>query len=263
MISLLKWPYVYGICHSFSDLYQLFIGLFSTHSNTMSQTMLLTKPLTTFLSQNTSPQLPTLLLVSPDGKLLSSSSPLPAALLRTQSTVASTLWNLYNPFQSTNNLISSALPQSKDASSEAASRDNDLNSITIQLSHGIMVLRSLSCGLLFVAIGPINTPSTSASSANHNLHTLLTPHLSSAPTSPPSSPPTNYDGNHHSVERVSSGTHISIGSRAPSITGSIGSSVTGGRTQASILGVKRQADEVGRWLENQLKGFVLSSAEFR
>ncbi|CAG8978697.1 hypothetical protein HYALB_00004680 [Hymenoscyphus albidus] len=237
--------------------------------------MLLTRPLTTFLSRNTSPQLPTLLLVSPDGKLLASSSPLPAAVLRTQSTVASTLWNLYSPFQSSNDLISSALPPSKapppakpprpsKVSPDSESDDNHLGSITIQLSHGIMVLRALSCGILFVAIGPVATPSASAHSVNPNPHTLLTPLVASNTTSPPSSPPQNNEGQHESIERnVTSSTHIPIESKAPSIAGSVGSSVVAGRAQASILGVKRHADDVGVWLEKQLRGFVLGSAEFR
>ncbi|EHK97276.1 hypothetical protein M7I_7006 [Glarea lozoyensis 74030] len=61
--------------------------------------MLLTTPLTTFLSHNTTPQLPTLLLLTPSGLVLSSASPLPASLLRTQATAASTLPVLIRPLQ--------------------------------------------------------------------------------------------------------------------------------------------------------------------
>ncbi|KAG9232398.1 hypothetical protein BJ875DRAFT_380760 [Amylocarpus encephaloides] len=212
--------------------------------------MLLTKPLTTFLSQNTSPQLPTLLLVSPDGKLLSSSSPLSASLLRTQSTAACSLWNIYKPFQTTSNLISSAL-SSQDTSSSAAQKGSDLNSITIQLAYGIMVIRALSCGLIFVAIGPTAHPHPSSSGLYSHSHTLLTPKILPTPDSPPSSPMPQHEGHEELGERVVSG------------AGSVTSSATGARIQASILGVKRQADEVGIWLEDKLQGFMLSSAEGR
>ncbi|KAH8684520.1 hypothetical protein BGZ60DRAFT_397726 [Tricladium varicosporioides] len=236
--------------------------------DSMSQTMLLTKPLTTFLSQNTSPQLPTLLLISPTGKLLSSSSPLPASALRVQATAACTLWNLYNPFQNTSDSISAALGNTNShttaytTSSAATTNENDLSSITIQLSQGIMVIRALSCGLLFVAIGPTTNPSSSTSS-----HTLLPPHTGSSHTSPPSSPQPQHEGQEGIGERDHSGSSLAAigsgGGGAPSESGSVGSSVVGARTQASILGIKRQADEVGRWLEGSLRGFNMSAAEGR
>lgn len=56
---------------------------------------------------------------------------------------------------------------------------------------------------------------------------------------------------------------ITAGSGAPSEAGSVGSSVVGAKTHASILGIKRQAEEVGKWLENSLQGFVLSANEGR
>ncbi|TVY59685.1 hypothetical protein LSUE1_G009267 [Lachnellula suecica] len=219
----------------------------------MSQTMLLTKPLTTFLSQNVTQQLPTLLLISPTGKLLSSSSTLPASSLRTQSTVACTMWNLYQP--SASDRIASALPQTR--SSSANTNSADLSSITVQLSQGIMVIRSLSCGLLFVAIGPSISPAPPSS------HMLMPPNIASSQASPAASPPTHHDGHEGLGERIVSGGSLAVGSKAPSEAGSVGSSVTGARAHASILGIKRQAEEVGRWLENSLQGFVLSAGEGR
>ncbi|KAL5328442.1 hypothetical protein ACEPPN_001941 [Leptodophora sp. 'Broadleaf-Isolate-01'] len=238
----------------------------------MSQTMLLTKRLTTFLSQNTTPQLPTLLLLSPTGKLLSSSSPLPASTLRTQATLACSLWTLYQP---TTSILPSALPsqssqpptqnqnqtqsRGSDAtfSSTSTITDHDLSTITIQLTHGIMVIRALSCGLLFVAIGP----STSSSSQHPSQHSLQAQaHLNmslSRHTSPPSSPPAHGEG--HEGEREMGGL-LAVGSAAPSDAGSIRS--TGTRT-GSLVGVKRQAVEVGKWLDAQLEGFRLSSPEGR
>jgi hypothetical protein len=54
----------------------------------------------------------------------------------------------------------------------------------------------------------------------------------------------------------------SAGSAAPSEAGSVGTGASLG-TPASILGVRRQAEEVGRWLEGKLEGFVLSAGDGR
>ncbi|KAG4420559.1 hypothetical protein IFR04_006266 [Cadophora malorum] len=251
----------------------------------MSQTMLLTKRLTAFLAQNTTPQLPTLLLLSPTGKLLSSSSPLPASTLRTQATIACSLWNLYQP---TTSIMPSALPsqshsqsQSQTTQSQAQSQsrgsdatfsststitDHDLSTITIQLAHGIMVIRALSCGLLFVAMGP-STPSSQNNSnpnsnTNHHQPSLQAQaHMNlSRHTTPPSSP----QGDTKDGERGggAGGGHLAagMGSAAPSDAGSIRS--TGTRT-GSIVGIKRQAVEIGKWLDGQLEGFRLSSPDGR
>jgi hypothetical protein len=233
----------------------------------MSNTMLLTKRLTTFLSQNTTPQLPTLLLLSPTGKLLSSSSALPASSLRTQATLACSLWTLYQPAASS--LITSAIPPQSHSQSNthprgsdatlsstttAADNDHNLASITVQLTHGVMVIRALSCGLLFVAIGPSSVPVSSPS------QTLRAQSISShTHTSPPSSPPGQGHGeNGYNGEGAHDGVGLGSGSGAPSEAGSVRSTRT-----ASIMGVKRQAEEVGRWLDGQLEGFQLSSAEGR
>lgn len=238
----------------------------------MSNTMLLTKRLTTFLSQNTTPALPTLLLLSPTGKLLSSSSALPASTLRTQATLACSLWTLYQPAVSP--LITSVIhpqshfqsnthPRGSDATlsstTTAADNDHDLASITVQLTHGVMVIRTLGCGLLFVAIGPssvaVSSPAQTLRAQSISSHTH---------TSPPSSPPgqghgeSEYNGEGAHDGGNSLGMGLGSGSGAPSEAGSVRSTRT-----ASIMGVKRQAEEVGRWLDRQLEGFQLSSVEGR
>lgn len=229
----------------------------------MPQAMLLTKRLTTFLSQNTNPQLPTLLLVSPSGKLLSSSSPLPASTLRTQATLACSLWNLYQP--SAPSLITSALPRTAQQpnarnqprgseSSTGTAAESELSIITIQLSHGIMVVRALACGLLFVAIGPSTAGLNAHASSYQSHHTSL-----STQTSPPSSPPARSDDT-ITERNLSGGSLRAMGSVAPSEAGSTGSS---GTRAGSIMGVRRQAEEVGKWLDSQLEGFALSAGEGR
>lgn len=228
----------------------------------MSQTMLLTKRLSTFLANNASPQLHTLLLLSPTGKILSSSSPSSASVLRTQATLACSLWNIYHPFPSTtSSIISSSLPNS----TPSPDSDKDLNSITIQLSHGIMVIRVLQSGLLFVAIGPSTTgvgPSPVPNSQTlHSHHHIASPH-----TSPSSSPAAHIDGHGSQaslhVDGLGVWSFASAGSAAPSEAGSVGTGASLG-TPASILGVRRQAEEVGRWLEGKLEGFVLSAGDGR
>jgi hypothetical protein len=220
--------------------------------------MLLNKRLTTFLSQNTSPQLPTLLLLSPTGKLLTSSSPLSATALRTQATIACSLWTLYQPTISSS--ISNSLSQTParndrgsdstvSSTSTTTTAEHELSTITIQLTHGVMVIRQLSCGLLFVAIGS----SPSVSSPRPNSHTL--PGRTSSHTSPPSSPPAvNGD------EYTEGSTLVGMGSASASEAGSVRSI---GGTRIGIMGLRRQADEVGKWLDGQLEGFALSSGEGR
>ena len=234
----------------------------------MSQTMLMPKRLTAFLAQNSTPHLPTLILLSPTGKLLCSSSPLPASTLRTQATVACSLWTLYQP--NISSIISASLPSHADSQSQPRGSDatisstttaaeHDLSTVTIQFSHEIMVIRALTCGLLFLAIGPVSSSSISSPyPSSHTLHAQGHGSISSH-TSPPSSPPAQGDGHDGSHERdVPAGNllGVGIGSSAPSEAGSVGS--TGTRT-GSIMGIKKQADEVGIFLDAQLEGLVLIS----
>ncbi|CAL3969430.1 unnamed protein product [Diplocarpon coronariae] len=237
----------------------------------MAQTMLLSKRLTAFLSQNTSPQLPTLLLLSPTGKLLSSSSPSPASTLRTQATLACSLWSLYQP---TASLLPLALPEKPSSSSfsqrgsdetlssTSTAADNELSTVTIQLTNGVMVIRALSCGLLFVAIGP--SISTSASPTPPPNTLLAQAHLNSLSlsrhTSPPSSPPALADQEREPGPGTGNLGLLGVSSAAPSQSDSGSIRSTGTRT-GSLVGVKRQAVEVGKWLDVQLEGFRLSSAE--
>lgn len=216
-------------------------------NSTMSQTMLLTKPLSAFLAAHTTPQLHTLLLLSPTGKVLSSSSPSSASTLRTQATLACSLWTLYHPFPSTtSSLVASSLPTST-SNPLPQSSDQDLNSITIQLEFGIMCIRALKSGLLFVAIGP--SPSFNTQTYPGSRHQQI----GSRHTSPPSSP--------SALEREL-GSQLSLQgemSGAASEAGSVRTerSVVG----ASIWGIRRQAEDLGRRLEGRLEGFGLSAGE--
>lgn len=235
----------------------------------MAQTMLLTKRLSTFLHNNTTPQIHTLLLITPVGKLLSSASPSPASILRTQSTLACSLWNLYSPFQNTTaNLVSAAVPQSDGqrggGSAGNASSGKDINSIVIQLEHGIMVIRALKCGLLFVAIGH-----SSSSAQTQPPHSPQSHYQQfSVPHSPqPSSPDPQSEAHHDPHEnplllQLPIQTPTGSGSAPPSEAGSTITNASSG-SPATIFGMKRQAEELAKWLDGKLEGFKLSPSEGR
>ncbi|RKF58991.1 hypothetical protein OnM2_064068 [Erysiphe neolycopersici] len=189
----------------------------------MPQTMLLTKNLTDFLSKNTNSTTPTLLLVSPTGKLLSSSSLLPASRLRTQATLSHSLWSLYSPSVS---FISAALPVSE----HEATDKHELSTITIQLTHGLMIIRALKCGLLFVAIntcGILSRQSTSLS--------IVSP------------PPSSSRGDGNSFDSITG-------------TGTLNSREG---QKIDIIQFKKHSEEVGNWLDNQLGDFKLYDGEYR
>ena len=235
--------------------------------------MLLTKPLHTFLNANRTPYIHTLLLVTPTGKLLSSSSSVPASTLRAQATYACSIWALYKPLIATGTLTS-ALPipsqsRNDDNSDEeddeednenipdAAHRsaDPDVSSITIQLEEGIMIIRALKCSLLFVVIGPAPPAPSAASSASlqglrHDL-SYLSVSSAGAPAS---------SGAASTEKRLGNASYTSLNGLRSSAT-SLAGSVTGGGggVGGSLKIVKKQAEELGKWLDGELEGFTLSS----
>ncbi|KAF7923262.1 hypothetical protein BELL_0033g00050 [Botrytis elliptica] len=201
-----------------------------------SQTMLLSKRISTFLQNNISPHLHTLMLLTPTGKLLSTSSSSPASVLRHQGTLALSLWTLYSPFPA--QTVSDALPPNGEASNGRTPKSRETKSILIQMELGIMVIRLLACGLLFVAIGP--TPGASGTT---------TPQIQREGGLISISQPASPDGGHER-EVIRSGE----GSETASLRSARGGGV-------GISGMRRQAEELGKWLEGALDGLVLSTAE--
>lgn len=122
--------------------------------------LLLTKRLTSFLQLNLSSQITTLLLLSPDGKLLAYASqpPIPVATLRTHGTVAASLYTIHSN-GADQDTIDAALPPGSRArrasrGSGSGKSDGPL-AVTIQLESGtVLVIRRLRCGMLFVCMGP-------------------------------------------------------------------------------------------------------------
>lgn len=124
--------------------------------------LLLTKRLTSFLQLNLSAQITTLLLLTPDGKLLAYASQpsIPVATLRTHGTVAASLYTIHSN-GADQDTIDAALPPgsrarraSRGSSSSSSKTDGPL-AVTIQLESGtVLVIRRLRCGMLFVCMGP-------------------------------------------------------------------------------------------------------------
>lgn len=199
-----------------------------------NQTMLLSKRISTFLQHNISPHLHTLMLLTSNGKLLSSSSTSPASVLRHQGTLALSLWTLYSPFPS--HAVSDALPFNGASSNSHDTSPRKTKSILIQMEFGIMVIRMLSCGLLFVAIGP-----------SHGVSGTTTPQIQREGLLSISQPGSPDGGLEREILRSGEGSE----------TASLRSAKGGG---VGIMGMRRQAEELGRWLEGALDGLVLSTA---
>ncbi|POS74724.1 hypothetical protein DHEL01_v206882 [Diaporthe helianthi] len=125
--------------------------------------LLLSKRLTSFLQLNVSAQITTLLLLTPDGKLLAYASqpPIPVATLRTHGTIAASLYKIHSN-GADQDTIDAALPPgsrarraSRGSSGSSNSKSDGPLAVTIQLESGtVLVIRRLRCGMLFVCMGP-------------------------------------------------------------------------------------------------------------
>ncbi|GKT57842.1 hypothetical protein ColTof4_09824 [Colletotrichum tofieldiae] len=221
--------------------------------------LLLTKRLTAFLASNLNAHLHTALLATPSGRLLAHASPEPVSLLRTQSTVASSLFALH---ASTAPDIPDALPNSSSSPppppSAPANNTNAATSgnapggaaeggggkpltITVQLAAGVVVIRRLKCGLLFVCIGP--------------LAETMDPHA------PEPHPPATHHAHHHHANGGSGGATPSLMPASPSEADSVlsvGAQTTtslasvGSVNTAGVVVLRRHAEELARWLDDKL-----------
>jgi hypothetical protein len=116
--------------------------------------------------------------------------------------------------------------------------------ITVQLSGGVVVIRRLKCGLLFVCIGPpiASSEHSQSNTASDSHHPQLTQHQD---TSTPPDP--NYLAPSSAAVLVGSPSADSLAS-------------TGGQTNASLESVgaagaatmRRHAAELARWLDDKL-----------
>ncbi|KAI8635661.1 hypothetical protein F5Y19DRAFT_469547 [Xylariaceae sp. FL1651] len=196
--------------------------------------LLLTKRLTVFLRANLSPQIHTSLLTTLSGKLLAHASPHPVATLRTQATVAASLWALYAA-PSTSKTIEGALPSQ---SSSALIGEPISSAITVQLTGAVVVIRHLRCGLLFICIGPTAESLDPASQRHHHQQSrpMQTPQANLEPQ------PSPLLGSPSEVESVTS--------TGAATTASIATATSIGAS--AVVAMRRQAEELARWLNEKL-----------
>ncbi|GJC89742.1 hypothetical protein ColLi_12580 [Colletotrichum liriopes] len=211
--------------------------------------LLLTKRLTAFLASNLNAHLHTALLATPSGRLLAHASPEPVSLLRTQSTVASSLFALH---ASTAPDIPDALPNSSSSPppppSAPASNTNAAASgnvpggaaeggggkpltITVQLAAGVVVIRRLKA-----------------------------PRGDDGPPRPEPHPPATHHAHHHANGGSGGATPsqmpaspseadsvLSVGAQTTTSLASVGSVNTAG-----VVVLRRHAEELARWLDDKL-----------
>ncbi|KAI1632707.1 hypothetical protein F4809DRAFT_69542 [Biscogniauxia mediterranea] len=209
--------------------------------------LLLTKRLTAFLRSNLTPQIHTALLTTLSGKLLAHASPHSVSTLRTQCTVAASLWALYAA-SSTSAAVADALPPSSHGTGAGGSNSSGSGSgftssaITIQLTGAVVVIRRLRCGLLFVCIGPTADGSGGGGAGD------LTPSLTTRPlqapgpaadTQPAPTPPLGSPSEAESVASLGGATTASI-------------ATTSSATASAVVAMRRQAEELARWLNDKL-----------
>ncbi|OTB09595.1 hypothetical protein M426DRAFT_316145 [Hypoxylon sp. CI-4A] len=220
--------------------------------------LLLTKRLTAFLSSNLSPQVHTAVLTTLSGKLLAHASPHAVGTLRTQCTVAASIWAQYATPASSLNAVE-ALPllplplPPPHAADTIHSTPPVPSAVTIQLTGGVMVVRLLRCGLLFVCLGPAAAATgesgesgESGGNANANANTQGQGQGQGRPvptTSATGDPqPTTPLGSPSEVESV-----LSVGAAT---TASV--TTTASVAASAAVATRRQAEELARWLDDKL-----------
>lgn len=142
----------------------------------------------------------------------------------------------------------------------------------MQLEYGIMVIRQLNCSLLFIAIGPAPSqrPQTSASISSTNVSAISssrtvtpTPYHTHPPLlSSQSSPPNASNSQAYLSEYVHDGTASGGGA----IERGGGSSIRTSDTRSTSMGIaasmavlQRQAEELAKWLNEELANFEFTS----
>ncbi|KAI1871302.1 uncharacterized protein JN550_004747 [Neoarthrinium moseri] len=210
--------------------------------------LLLTKRLTSFLRSNLSPQIHTALLTTLSGKLLSHASTHPVSTLRTQCTVAASVWGIYAA-SGTATAVSDALPPAPAGTARGGSKSTA--AVTIQLSGGVLVVRKLRCGLLFVCIGPApDGASTGADQQNQPAWSAVGGAQQSQVVQAPQPQHHSSREETHSSPPLGSPSEVeSVVSAAPTTTSV---TTTGSVSAGAVVQMRRQAEELARWLDDKL-----------
>lgn len=233
--------------------------------------LLLTKRLTAFLHLNLTSTITSLLLLTPDGKLLAyaCNPPTPVTTLRTHATVAASLYAIHSvgtgpdTLDATLSSPSGAVHQRPRASRQQSQNNNDNDiptprpsplAVTIQLESGIvLVIRRLQCGMLFACMGP--GPESTTTSRPPTQHTSAA-HMQPLAGAVTSGVPAN---GHNGQTPCTSPPPHAFGS--PSEAASIRSAATGTTTASSVMfgagtagvmATRRHVEELARWLDDKL-----------
>ncbi|KAI1074181.1 hypothetical protein F5B20DRAFT_586510 [Whalleya microplaca] len=205
--------------------------------------LLLTKRLTAFLHTNLTPQIHTALLITLSGKLLAHASPHPVGTLRTQCTVAASLWALYSS-PAAGTTVTDALPPQTAHAQPPTYGPPTPSAVTLQLAGAVVVIRLLRCGLLFVCIGP----TTSSEGGEHGAQAQAQAH-----TRPVQTPQPQQQGEAQATTPPlgsPSEAGESVASAGAATTASI--ATTASVATAAVVVMRRQAEELARWLDDKL-----------
>ncbi|KAK4201562.1 hypothetical protein QBC40DRAFT_278106 [Triangularia verruculosa] len=233
--------------------------------------LLLTKRVTAFLRANLSPSLQAAMLTTPAGNLLAHASSLPASALRRQCAVAASIWALQSQ-------------SSPPPSEHKTKRHKSTPALTVQLDSGLVfVIRRLKCGMLFVCMGGSGGQSPS-SPPQQQQQQQQNPSISAALSSPQPTPTAEHsdqqqDGLLHpgsgaQGDEGTTTTTTPIGS--PSANSEVGrasvmsAGTTSGQTitsqtststtttsSAGVVLMRRQVEELARWLDDKLGGLCV------
>ena len=188
-------------------------------------------------------------ILTPAGTLVAYSLASSPTTLRSQATLAATIWSSYNALASSNTLAAGLPkdPASDDAStsqSDSSSPDR-LKTLEFELSSGQVVLCRLRSHLLLCLVGPTALSPPSTQSSVHSPSRSPSSHEVSLPTSvdsaatpsqsPPPPPP-----------------------RAHSSTGTWSQNGLGEKDKVATLRLLRtQANTLAEWLNTELDGFEM------
>lgn len=237
------------------------------------QIQLITESLTRLLNHSLHTPLSTLMLISPAGQLLASASPLKSSILRSRATLAMSIWELYCDNK---NAIPAALPSQEgnaeqrnaqlenkkdDEDTDAAPTElfpaaegdvNQIQTITVQLSLGVLTIRLLSCGLLLIGLSDSTTPSAQQLPSAH-------PSALPSPSTSHGRNPTSNQGSLRGKGKLTVGSppaHAEgLRSSAASDAGS--TSTTTGRGR-EVQALRRKTEMCAMWLEEELVGYKVA-----
>ncbi|CAN8098136.1 unnamed protein product [Discula destructiva] len=248
--------------------------------------LLLTKRLTAFLHLNLTSTITSLLLLTPDGKLLAyaSNPPTPVTTLRTHATVAASLYAIHSAGTDLNT-VEASIPGRPRASHydyhhrpHQQQDDNDdadaLNpprqsplAVTIQLETGtVLVIRRLQCGMLFVCMGPPPEPTPNTTTTNTTTSSTTAQHNTAAGGAAniqPLAGAITSTATDHGVRTPSTspppppphgfGSPSEVGSILSTATGqTTASSIMFGAGTAGVMATRRHVEELARWLDEKL-----------